>query len=71
MNENLLNQTINDLNTGEDQVVLEPNNINRNSFSGTFRISPPTEGPLSTTDRAVDTIGLEAALKMYHELSVV
>jgi len=63
MNNNILNQTI-EPNMGENQTYLEPSKIAGSSSSGNIQNSPQITESLSTSDRAVDTIGLEAALKL-------
>lgn len=63
MNNNILNQTI-EPNMEENQTLLEPSKIAGSSSSGNIQNSPQITESLSTSDRAVDTIGLEAALKL-------
>jgi len=63
MNDYLLNQTIAP-NLGGNQTLLEPSKLTESSSSGNTQSSPQLAEPLSISDRAVDTIGLEAALKL-------
>jgi len=61
MNDNLLNQTIAP-NLGGNQTLLEPSKLRESSSSGNTQSSPQLAETLSTSDRVVDTIGLEEAL---------
>ncbi|KAL4125844.1 hypothetical protein QTP88_010084 [Uroleucon formosanum] len=49
---------------GENQTLLEPSKITGSSSSGNIQNSPQITESLFTSDRVVDTIGLEAALKL-------
>jgi len=60
MNDNLLNPTIAP-NLGGNQTLLEPSILTE---SGNIQSLPQIAEPLSTLDRAMDTIGLEAALQL-------
>jgi len=63
MNNDILNQTI-EPNEGGNHTLLEPSKIAGSSSSENVQKLTQITESLSTSDRTVDTIGLEAALKL-------